>query len=159
MASSEPGSGEVSDADTVEECSRDSPSLRVRAPMATSNPARARWTAMALPIPRLAPVTRRHVRGAGWVGVGSMVMVLPGGRAGRMPGCSNRIIVAVGSTSTRGPDEESTLPTTPANGIDIAYATHGDPSSPPLLAIHGLGAQMTDFSAAFVDGLAEPASS
>ena len=42
----------------VDECSRSSPSCRVRAPMATSWPARARWTAMALPIPRLAPVTR-----------------------------------------------------------------------------------------------------
>lgn len=40
-----------------------------------------------------------------------------------------------------------------ANGITIAYASHGDPSSPPLLAIHGLGAQMTDFPAEFVDGL------
>ena len=45
------------------------------------------------------------------------------------------------------------MPTTTANGIEIAYATYGDPSSPPLLAIHGLGAQMTDFPPAFVDGL------
>jgi pimeloyl-ACP methyl ester carboxylesterase len=47
------------------------------------------------------------------------------------------------------------VPTTPANGIDIAYATHGDPSSPPLLTIHGLGAQMTDWPPAFVDGLVD----
>lgn len=47
------------------------------------------------------------------------------------------------------------MPTTPANGIDIAYATHGDPSSPPLLTIHGLGAQMTDWPPAFVDGLVD----
>ncbi len=47
------------------------------------------------------------------------------------------------------------MPTTQANGIDIAYATHGDPSSPPLLTIHGLGAQMTDFSPAFVDGMVD----
>jgi pimeloyl-ACP methyl ester carboxylesterase len=47
------------------------------------------------------------------------------------------------------------VPTTRANGIDIAYDTHGDPSSPPLVAIHGLGAQMTDFPPAFVDGLVD----
>jgi len=47
------------------------------------------------------------------------------------------------------------LPTTTANGIEIAYATYGDPSSPPLLAVHGLGAQMTDFPPAFIDGLVE----
>lgn len=47
------------------------------------------------------------------------------------------------------------MPTTTANGIEIAYTTYGDPSSPPLLAIHGLGAQMTDFPPAFVDGLVE----
>lgn len=47
------------------------------------------------------------------------------------------------------------MPTTTTNGIEIAYATYGDPSSPPLLAIHGLGAQMTDFPPAFVDGLVE----
>jgi pimeloyl-ACP methyl ester carboxylesterase len=45
------------------------------------------------------------------------------------------------------------VPTTPANGIDITYATHGDPSAPPLLTIHGLGAQMTDFPASFVDAM------
>ena len=54
----EPGSGVVSDAATVDECSRDSPSVTVRAVSATSNPARARCTAIALPIPRLAPVTK-----------------------------------------------------------------------------------------------------
>ena len=43
--------------------------------------------------------------------------------------------------------------TAAANGIKIAYATYGDPSAPPLLAIHGLGAQMTDYPPAFVDGL------
>ena len=52
-------------------------------------------------------------------------------------------------------EEELTLPTATAraNGITIAYATHGDPSSPPLLAIHGLGAQMTDFPQDFLDDL------
>ena len=45
------------------------------------------------------------------------------------------------------------MPTTTANGIDITYATHGDPSAPPLLTIHGLGAQLTDFPSAFVDAM------
>ena len=47
------------------------------------------------------------------------------------------------------------MPTTPANGIDITYATHGDPSAPPLLTIHGLGAQMTDFPPAFVEAMVD----
>jgi pimeloyl-ACP methyl ester carboxylesterase len=47
------------------------------------------------------------------------------------------------------------VPTTPANGIDITYATHGDPSAPPLLAVHGLGAQMTDFAPAFVGAMVD----
>ncbi len=42
---------------TVDECSRPSPSRRVRAVMATSKPARAAAMATALPMPRLAPVT------------------------------------------------------------------------------------------------------
>jgi pimeloyl-ACP methyl ester carboxylesterase len=45
------------------------------------------------------------------------------------------------------------IATVAANGIDIAYATHGDPSAPPLLVIHGLGAQMTDFPPSFIEGL------
>jgi hypothetical protein len=40
------------------ESSRPSPSCTVRAVNATSKPARASATAVALPIPRLAPVTR-----------------------------------------------------------------------------------------------------
>ena len=47
------------------------------------------------------------------------------------------------------------MPTTNANGIEIAYATHGDPEAPPLLAIHGLGAQMTDFPPSLVTGLVD----
>jgi pimeloyl-ACP methyl ester carboxylesterase len=47
------------------------------------------------------------------------------------------------------------LPTTTANGIEVAYATHGDPDSPPLLTIHGLGAQMTDWPAGFVEGFVD----
>src|SRR3954447_24448896 len=57
-----PGNGEVSDSLIVDECSRRSPSSTVRAVMATSKPERARWTAMPLPIPRLAPVTNATLR-------------------------------------------------------------------------------------------------
>ena len=49
----------------------------------------------------------------------------------------------------------TTNATTNANGIKIAYATHGDPEAPPLLAIHGLGAQMTDFPPSFIEGLVD----
>src|SRR5688572_25560259 len=52
-----PGSGFVFEARSVEECSRSSPSFTVRAVTATSKPARARWSAHAFPMPRLAPVT------------------------------------------------------------------------------------------------------
>lgn len=47
------------------------------------------------------------------------------------------------------------MPTTSANGIEIAFATHGDPTDPPLLVIHGLGAQMTDFPPEFLDGMVD----
>jgi len=45
------------------------------------------------------------------------------------------------------------LTTIAANGIEIAYETYGDPASPPLLTIHGLGAQMTDWPQELIDGL------
>ena len=57
-----PGRARVSLLATVEEISRDSPSFSVRALIATSKPARARWTAIALPMPRLAPVTNATFR-------------------------------------------------------------------------------------------------
>ena len=47
------------------------------------------------------------------------------------------------------------MPTTTANGVELTYATYGDPGDPPLLTIHGLGAQMTDWSQEFVDGLVD----
>ena len=52
-----PGSGDMSEAFSVDECSRASPSSTVRAMIATSKPAFASATAVALPMPRLAPVT------------------------------------------------------------------------------------------------------
>ncbi|HEY4927893.1 MAG TPA: alpha/beta hydrolase [Acidimicrobiales bacterium] len=45
------------------------------------------------------------------------------------------------------------MTTIAANGIEIAYETYGDPASPPLLTIHGLGAQMTDWPQELIDGL------
>jgi len=49
----------------------------------------------------------------------------------------------------------TTKATTNANGIEIAYTAHGDPEAPPLLAIHGLGAQMTDFPPSLVAGMVD----
>jgi pimeloyl-ACP methyl ester carboxylesterase len=47
------------------------------------------------------------------------------------------------------------VPRTPANGLELTYETHGDPSAPTLLTIHGLGAQMTDWPPGFVDGFVD----
>ena len=47
------------------------------------------------------------------------------------------------------------MATTKSNGIELTYATFGDPSAPPLLVIHGLGAQMTDWPSGAVEGLAD----
>jgi pimeloyl-ACP methyl ester carboxylesterase len=41
-----------------------------------------------------------------------------------------------------------------ANGLDIYYETVGDPADPPLLLIMGLGAQLIDWPAGFVEQLA-----
>jgi len=41
-----------------------------------------------------------------------------------------------------------------ANGLDIYYETVGDQSDPPLLLIMGLGAQLIDWPAGFVEQLA-----
>lgn len=40
-----------------------------------------------------------------------------------------------------------------ANGIEIEYEAHGDPKSPPLLLIMGLGAQLITWDDGFVDEL------
>lgn len=42
-----------------------------------------------------------------------------------------------------------------ANGITIAYETHGDPHHPPVLLVMGLGMQLTSWPQDFVDGLVE----
>ncbi len=42
-----------------------------------------------------------------------------------------------------------------ANGITIAYETHGDPHDPPVLLVMGLGMQLTGWPQDFVDGLVE----
>ncbi len=47
------------------------------------------------------------------------------------------------------------MPITKANGIELTYDTFGDPEAPPLLCIHGLGAQMTDWPPGFTRGLVD----
>src|ERR1700722_7176387 len=47
------------------------------------------------------------------------------------------------------------MPTQEANGITIEYDTFGDPSSPPVLLIMGLGAQMTLWDPAFCQAIAD----
>jgi pimeloyl-ACP methyl ester carboxylesterase len=47
------------------------------------------------------------------------------------------------------------MPTQAANGIHIEYDTFGDPASPPVLLIMGLGAQMTLWDPAFCQAIAE----
>ena len=47
------------------------------------------------------------------------------------------------------------MPTLHANGIRIAFDTAGDPKAAPLLLIHGLGMQLTNWPDEFVEGLVE----
>lgn len=47
------------------------------------------------------------------------------------------------------------MPTLQANGLRIAFDTAGDPKAPPLLLIHGLGMQLTNWPDDFVEGLVE----
>ncbi len=47
------------------------------------------------------------------------------------------------------------MPQVQANGIEIAYETHGDPANPPLLLIMGLGAQLTLWPIELVEALVE----
>lgn len=48
-----------------------------------------------------------------------------------------------------------TAATAPANGIEIAYETHGDPADEPLLLVMGLGAQLTAWPIELVDALVD----
>jgi pimeloyl-ACP methyl ester carboxylesterase len=47
------------------------------------------------------------------------------------------------------------MPTATANGITIEYETFGDPGSPPVLLIMGLGGQLTAWDPAFCSALAD----
>ena len=47
------------------------------------------------------------------------------------------------------------MPAATANGITIEYETFGDPSSPPVLLIMGLGGQLTAWDPAFCNALAD----
>jgi pimeloyl-ACP methyl ester carboxylesterase len=46
------------------------------------------------------------------------------------------------------------MPHAPANGIELYYETHGDPTGRPLLLVMGLGAQMTLWEPGFCELLA-----
>jgi pimeloyl-ACP methyl ester carboxylesterase len=48
-----------------------------------------------------------------------------------------------------------TTGTTTANGIEIAYETHGDPADEPLLLVMGLGAQLIAWPIELVDALVD----
>jgi pimeloyl-ACP methyl ester carboxylesterase len=45
------------------------------------------------------------------------------------------------------------MPTVTANGIELAYETHGDDSAPPVLLIMGLGGQLTMWPDQLIDDL------
>ena len=47
------------------------------------------------------------------------------------------------------------MPTLNANGIRIAFDTAGDPKAVPLLLVHGLGMQLSNWPDEIVDGLVE----
>jgi proline iminopeptidase len=47
------------------------------------------------------------------------------------------------------------MPTLHANGLRLAFDTAGDPKAAPLLLIHGLGMQLTNWPDEFVEGLVE----
>src|SRR5271169_3499957 len=47
------------------------------------------------------------------------------------------------------------MPSSPANGITIEYETFGSPTSPPVLLIMGLGAQLTRWDTDFCVALAD----
>src|SRR5262245_17279446 len=64
VSSSVPGSGLVAERRTVEECSRRSAPVTVRAVSTRSNPRRASSSAHPRPMPRLAPVTNATLRSA-----------------------------------------------------------------------------------------------
>lgn len=48
-----------------------------------------------------------------------------------------------------------TILTAPANGIEIAYETHGDPGDEPLLLVMGLGAQLIAWPVELCDALVD----
>ena len=72
----------MSDAFSVDECSRASPSSKVRAMIATSKPAWASATAVALPIPRLAPVTNATLSSALMLGLAPSLLARDGDGVG-----------------------------------------------------------------------------
>lgn len=70
----------------------------------------------------------------------------------------------LGQSSTRdecesvivaGESKEVAMASVRTNGIEIEYETKGSPDGTPVLLIHGLGAQLTDWPGAFLDELVE----
>jgi pimeloyl-ACP methyl ester carboxylesterase len=70
----------------------------------------------------------------------------------------------LGQSSTRdecrsvivaGKSKEVAMASVRTNGIEIEYETKGSPDGTPVLLIHGLGAQLTDWPGAFLDELVE----
>lgn len=47
------------------------------------------------------------------------------------------------------------MPRAASNGIELEYETFGDPDDPPLLLVHGLGAQLVSWDDEFVEGLVD----
>src|ERR1700684_2890954 len=58
-----------------------------------------------------------------------------------------------GAMDPRRRPREARVPTAHVNGIDIEYATSGDPADPALLLVMGLGAQLIAWPEAFVQQL------
>jgi pimeloyl-ACP methyl ester carboxylesterase len=59
------------------------------------------------------------------------------------------------SVIVAGTSKEVAMASVHTNGIDIEYETKGSPDGTPVLLIHGLGAQMTDWPGGFLDELVE----
>jgi len=47
------------------------------------------------------------------------------------------------------------MPRAASNGIELEYETFGDADDPPLLLVHGLGAQLISWDIEFVEGLVD----
>jgi hypothetical protein len=53
------------------------------------------------------------------------------------------------------PGREAIMATIMANGLNIAYESHGNPDDPCVLLVMGLGMQLIAWPADFVEGIVE----